>query len=158
MINTPRVLATAAALTAMALLPVSTADAGALRFPGAQGAYSHREVLPPLSNPRPFRQAVFGDCNGLCLFLFDKVPAGSVLEADTVTCSVDNASDIGGVIYRSGTPDAKTAIAVFPISNLSALASGPFYFMAGDRPTIETAGAAGNQEFCSMMGTLWSTP
>ena len=127
---------------------------------------SRAEVLPSVSNPRLIRQTVLVECNtdhpqfgsNLCVVTFDKVPNGSLLQVDKLTCfgSTSGAMFIFNTLLRLEAANVM-GLVLPPFSNAGAgQSNGPYYFKAGERPRLAgTASSPTTQAFCNMSGTLW---
>lgn len=126
---------------------------------------SPAQVLPTISNGKPYRQTLLVDCNvnspvtgaDSCILPFTKVPASHLLQVETVSCAVPTS---GAFLFKNHVKlDAADIVAILPapVSGIL-LAAGPFYFTAGDQPKLFTGNSSGGQSVCSIIGTLWQTP
>jgi len=155
-------LFTLAAMTAIGLgcsVLTSRADiSDLLRDSKASRVTSPRQVLPPISNPRPYRQVLYVQCNrntpvygsSSCLLAFDVVPASRVLQIDNINCTGGS----GGFVLF----DTQVTLEQVVGFVLGGTASGPYYFQAGEKPRLATAGnSPTDSAICAMYGTLWQT-
>jgi hypothetical protein len=133
------------------------------------GSATPRQVLPATTNPRPFRQALMVDCNinhsvygaNLCLLAFDAVPVGRLLQIEKITC-VGGSATGAMILFNTLTRIDAGHLVGFsapPFDGAGgSIANGPYYFRAGEKPTLAaTASGPDMQAFCSMSGTIWQT-
>jgi hypothetical protein len=123
-----------------------------------------RQVLPAISNPRPFRQTRRVACNvnnalgtNVCLMDFDVVPTGRLLQIDKMNC-VGGSISGGAFIFNTQLSSGQLVGLVLPPYDGAAagVAIGPYYFRVGERPRL-ASGSTGPTDtaICSMAGTLW---
>ena len=125
----------------------------------ATAGMGSRKVLPPTREPRPYRQTVIAPCaDGICVMKFAKVDAFRLLEILNIAC-VNSGDSNDLILFRSGNWEVTANKVVAFLGRAHGNVSlGPYYFDAGERPTIVTggpddpAGAA-----CSISGKLWRT-
>ena len=126
-----------------------------------------RQLLPAISNPRPFRQGLSVVCNvnkpafgpNVCLMDFNVVPAGRLLQIDKMNCFGGAISGSAGIFNTQLKADGAHLFGFVapPYDGAGAgVATGPFYFRAGERPRLATNGSSPTDTaICSIAGTLW---
>jgi hypothetical protein len=127
-----------------------------------------REVLPPTSNPRPYRQGLMVNCDtdtvlgaNTCVMAFGVVPAGRLLQIDRINCLAASAG-AGLTVFNTEIKINGNRIVGFVLppfdSTLGTVASGPYYFNAGERPLVATsAGLPTDRAICSIAGIMYQT-
>jgi hypothetical protein len=142
------------------------------KFKGVAAAeVARRDVLPPLSNPKTYRQRILVDCAhdpdlnaDVCKVpLYDKIPSGRLLQVDTINC-------ISSESYAVFTTSPKfnntaqylashlIAYTTLPANALAMSMNGPFYLLSGETPTL-TLGTSNlpRQAICVVSAILWKT-
>lgn len=163
----PRLLAVFATIAFVCSASASRADISDLlrNFRAGPGT-STRQVLPAISNPRPYRQTVAADCNtttavgaNSCNMGFAFVPSAQVLQIDHIDCLGGTFG--GAIIFNTNVVlDAAhfAGVAVQPGSTGIGVANGPYYFLTGERPRlVSTSNSATDSVLCSIYGTLWDS-
>lgn len=119
------------------------------------------EILPAITNPNPYRQSGYVPCDTVtdlsphtCLFRFDAVPTGRLLEINNISCASPSSA---GLLFKSANLNlgAGHALAAFEASYNAT--PGPFYLKAGERPVIALTPQNGGQGICAISGQLWHT-
>jgi hypothetical protein len=131
------------------------------------GAVTPSQILPAVSNPKPYRQGVLAKCDfsspklgtNLCIMKFDRVPTGHLLQVDKVGCIVDNGL---AILFNSQIKVDGMHVVGFVLPPYTPInggqTNGPYYFKAGETPKIVGHGTAPTDNgICSMYGTLWQT-
>ena len=167
--STLKVITTLAAITAIGLAcsaATSRADITKMLPQGeASQAGTPRQVLPALSNPRPLRQGVLAPCStntligaNTCILNFAVVPAGRVVQIDKMNCIGGN--DGAAILFNTQiglTASRLMGFVLPPFTGAgSSAGSGPYYFLAGERPIIAASRNTPTEStLCTISGTFW---
>jgi hypothetical protein len=128
------------------------------------------ELLPPVRDPKLFRQSVDAECElpdlapGLCRFRFLRVRDNRLVEVSTFVCQIQG--DEGSYfLFRKATPDInppyfKHVVATF-IPGRTFPAGGPYYFTAGEQVVIwgetDTPNSPIVPNRCTIFGKMYRT-
>jgi hypothetical protein len=128
------------------------------------------QVLPGVSNPKPYRQGAVVTCDdqshpnlgpNLCVLVLNRVPVGRLLQIDTINCGNQGGAQ-GVILFNSqlkadATHFIGAALPPSPPLTLS-VAHGPYYLNAGETPKLASNGNSPSDTLiCSVFGTLWQT-
>lgn len=164
----------AAALAGVAFAPQAEASpsildrlATAPRAARAVPAPAPAQVLPAISNPKPYRQGVMATCNinsaqfgnNLCIMTFDKVLSGHMLQIDKISCVVNGGA---AILFNSAIKLDAARLYGFAQSTVAgstgATGEGPYYFKQLETPILLGIGSSSTDTaICSIYGTLWQT-
>jgi hypothetical protein len=156
------------AITAIVVIGASAAIAARLNIESVVPSAAPTNVLPAISKPRPYQKSVVVTCDKqlpvatpfTCLMALGPVPAKHVLELSTINCV--GGGSLATVIFKNLLKlEAANLVGFFPDATGQPIgvASGPYYFNAGDKPyLVRSAGSAGERGLCMVHGTMWETP
>jgi hypothetical protein len=161
-------LTTIAAIGFCCAASQAIAGSGGL-LPGLQAVpgSSPAQILPAVSNARPYRQVVFATCDMSvlgtthgCVVQLDKITAGHLLQIDNINCGGVNFNATAALLFNTHLKvDAAHLVAGLPgIATNSVSAAGPYYFKQAEIPKFFFDGTSvTDQAFCSVAGTFWDT-
>jgi hypothetical protein len=145
--------------------PARADIADVFRNAKAQPVATPHQLLPALSDPRPYRQLVIVTCNvnnpllgnNACIMIFDQVASGRLLQIDNINCAGGDSS--GVIIFNTQVKiDHFAGLALAPAGGSGVgVASGPYYFKAAETPKlgVSNSGAPDATAACSIFGLLW---